>query len=169
MAPDPARLVADCLSHLATEDASLSATLAALEVVRAAALAGDVDRLEALRGPQEDAARRALQIRSDRDGLRGRIGAFLGVPDADATLDRLAARVGGTAGQSLLAAAVRVRELAVRVDKLNRSNAAVLEQCLGFTRRVLRDLRGEGTPAASYGPDGTPTESAGRPLLSARG
>ncbi len=136
--------------------------------MRAAALAGDVPRLESLRGRQDEAIRLTQSLCAERTRLRVRIAALPG-PAAEPTLERLAAYLGGPPGDRLRVAARRVRELADRVDRLNLSNATVLRYCLGFTRRVLRDLTGAGTPAENYGPDGTVAEPPSRPLLSARG
>ncbi len=169
MAADLAPLAEACLSHLARAGEALRATLGTLAAVRAAVLAADAPRLQALRGEEEALARRTQALREEREALRARIAGELGIPPADATLEPLAARVGGEAGERLLGAGLRVRELATRVDALNRSNAAVLRHCLGFTRRALRALTGGGTPPESYDPDGMPTESPCASLLSARG
>lgn len=169
MATDPDDLAGACLSYLARQEESLRSALATLQEVRAAALAGDAPRLEALRGPQEELARQAQALRAEGAAIRGRAAAVLGVPEAEATLDRLADRLGGRAAEQLRVAGADVRALAAEVDRLNRSNAAVLEHGLSFIRRVLRDLTGAEIPAAGYGPDGTPAGSPSRPLLSARG
>jgi hypothetical protein len=169
MGTEASDLAEACLSHLNREEAALQGTLDTLRVVRAAALAGDVPRLEALHDRQEEAARLTRQLGADRERLRAQIASRLRVSVAEATLERLAAHIGGSSAEILRATASRVRELASHVDRLNLANATVLGYCLGFTRRVLRDLTGGGTPAESYGPDGTVTESPCGPLLSAKG
>jgi hypothetical protein len=169
MGTEAGDLARACLSHLGREEQALRSTLETLGVVRAAALAADIGRLEDLRGLQDESALVTESLRCERDGLRGRIATLLRIPAADATLESLALHLGGPSGEYLRSAAGRVRDLAGRVDRLNLSNATVLEYCLGFTRRVLRDLTGGGTPAESYGPDGTVTESPCGPLLSAKG
>jgi hypothetical protein len=169
MADDAAPLAQACLTHLAREEDVLRSALATLGAVRAAALAGDRATLDALYGRQEEIARQTAHLGHERQALRARIGALLHIPIAEATLALLAARVGGAAGDDLLSAGQRTRRLATDVDRLNNSNAALLGYCLGFARRVLRDLTGGGTPAESYGPDGTAMESPCGSLLSARG
>jgi hypothetical protein len=168
MASEAAEIAEDCLNHLEREEQALQSALETLGVVRAAALAGDVARLEALQDPQAEAAQVTRALTAEREVLRRRIAAILRVPASGATLMALADHC-GPAGARLNLAARRVRELADRVDRLNLSNATLLEYCLGFTRRVLRDLTGGGTPAESYGPDGAVAESPCGPLLSARG
>jgi hypothetical protein len=168
MASEAADLAEACLSHLASEEVALRATLETLQVVRAAALAGDVARLESLRGPQNAAALATQALRAGRERLRERIVASLQLPPCSAPLENLAAQVGDPMGERLRSAASRVGSLAARVEQLSLSNATVLDYCLGFTRRVLRNLTGGGTPAESYGPDGTVTDSPCGSFLSAR-
>lgn len=169
MALEHEEIVEDCLNYLDCEEQALQSTLELLGTVRAAALAGDVVRLESLHGRQEETARQTQILCSERDRLRKQIAAFLQISDTDATLEKLANHLGGECGEQVRSAGVRVRTLAVKVNQVNHTNAAVLEHCLGFTRRVLHDLTGGGPPAVSYGPDGTSTESVYRSLLSARG
>jgi hypothetical protein len=158
-----------CLSHLAREEDTLRATLETLQEVRGAALSGDVRRLETLHARQDEAARLTEAMREEREYLRSRIAKLLRIKSGEATLEKLAIHLGESPNGTLLVAARRVRELASRVQQICLSNATVLEYCLGFTRRVLRDITGGGTPAESYGPDGMVMESPCGPLLSARG
>jgi hypothetical protein len=169
MGTEATEIAEACLSHLGREERALQTTLETLAVVRTAALAGDVPGLEALRGRQDEIARQTTALRCERENLRTRIATLLRIPATEATLAGLSTRVGGPLSDSLLSAGTRLRHLASEVDRINSSNAAVLGYCLGFARRVLRDLTGGGTPAESYGPDGTVTDSPCGSLLSARG
>jgi hypothetical protein len=169
MAIEAADLADACLSHLGREEEALRSALETLQSVRAAALAGDVPGLESLHGRQNEAALLTQTLRTEREALRERIAALLRIPVGSASLENLAAHLGGSAGDRLRQAAARVRKLATRVEQITLSNATVLEYCLGFTRRVLRSLTGGGTPAENYGPDGTVMESPCGPFLSARG
>jgi hypothetical protein len=169
MEPGAAELAEACLSHLDREEKALRATLETLQVVRVAALAGDVQRLEALHGRQHEAALLTQTLRIERDGLRERIVALLQLPAGASPLESLAVHLGGSTDERLQSAAGRVRNLAARTAQLNLSNAKLLDYCLGFTRRVLRKLTGGGTPAENYGSDGTVMESPCGSFLSARG
>lgn len=169
MGTEVAELAEACLTYLGQEEQALRSTLETLRVVRAAALAGDVSGLEALHGRQEADARKTTVLCDERSALRERIATVLHVSANDATLALLAGHVGGATGERLLSAGARLRQLVSEIDRVNCSNTATIKYCLSFTRRVLRDLTGVGTPAESYGPDGTPTESPCGPLLSARG
>jgi flagellar biosynthesis/type III secretory pathway chaperone len=163
------QLTEACLAHLQREEQALQATFDTLGVVRAAALTGNVPGLEALLGRQEEAARVTRELCNERDYLRQRIATLLRIPATEATLEGLAGYLGDPSAANLRLAARRVRELAERVDKLNLSNATILKYCLGFTRRILHDFTGGGTPAESYGSDGTLKASACGSFLSARG
>jgi hypothetical protein len=171
MCPDLDDLPQAFQAHLAREEDALNHSLAVLGRVRTALLRSDLAELTALREPQEEAAAETSRLQQQRDELRERLAAALGLPAARVNLSKLidVLPAGTDWKVSLQGAAERVRRLAVGVDALIQSNASLLSHLVRFTHGVLCEITGGEEAAPGYGRYGTHLEGSFGSLLSTRG
>jgi len=129
-----------CLDHIKREESVLESLLESLREVRSALLKNDVDALGAALERQDEATQASEQIRGKRSEILQHAANSLGLPLESLTLKILADSVGGKAGQTLHNLRQRLTKMSTEVDRLNRANAAMLNQAVDLTRQVLAEL-----------------------------
>jgi hypothetical protein len=164
-----AEISALCLNHLRREEAVLLGKRDTLHNIHAALVRGNLDTMESLQQRQQEAVRTSDDSRHEREQFRNRIGTLLQLPPESVTISRVVAALPEAEREPLRVVWSRLLELAAEVDKLNGDIAALIDYCLGFTRRYLLDITGGGRPAEGYGPAGTHLDASAGSFLHARG
>jgi hypothetical protein len=158
-----------CLAHMQQEEAMLAETLESLEQVRTALRGGGIDALKDALDRQTRIAHASAELRDRRAKLRRQMSAVLGVAPHVVTIKMLAARLPGEAGARLASCRDRLNEMAARVDRVNRANAALVGQSLDFLERFFIEITGGERDGTGYGPAGDTREPALGSIIEARG
>lgn len=169
---DDARLAELGLKHLEREETLLEATLSALQRIRVALLAGDLEVLAETQRQHEELVRAGNVLRQERARFRQEAAQLLGGTSSageSVTLQTLAARLPGEAGEQLAQGRERLRRLAREVEHLNGSNVSLIYYCLDFLDRFFMEITGREPSGGRYGPSGTHQEAACGSILEARG
>ena len=151
------------------EEAMLAATLETLRHVRAALIAGDLATLNRALDQQGHTARAASELQVRRKRLRSDLANSLGQPPESVTLQALAKSLPGEPGERLAGCRVRLKKMAEQVDRLNRGNAALVQQSLGFLHRLFVGLTGGQPSSQSYGPGGVRQDTPCGSIIEGRG
>lgn len=130
----------DCLAHMQREEAVLESLLQSLSEVRSALLKNDMDALSVALERQDEATQASEKIRVERNEILQQTASSLGIPLESLTLKKLAESIQGKTGQTLDSLRRHLTRMSEEVDRLNRANAAMLNQAVDITRQVLAEL-----------------------------
>lgn len=153
------------LRHLTAEIEALTAMLNAVRNVHTALRDLDDDALyESLDvEARELAASAAIQERRHR--LQNDLARLLSLQPHEVTIRRLVDLTTGTVRQSIEAAWTQLSLMASEIERLNRQNAAMIEQSLSIARGVLSRLTGGGAVNESYTAVGGRAETRTGPVI----
>jgi len=130
-----------------------------LDRKQAAIVSGKTDAVSECSATEERLVELAQVLNDNRIGIMQTLAARLGLSKSDATLRQVAERIGDPYGAQLMAMKAELVALIEKVGEINRANALLIKDSLGFINDVLTTafVRPNGKPSrmpAVYGQRG---------------
>jgi hypothetical protein len=158
-------LAARVQRHLDDEERTLTALLAAVRQLHESLRYVDGEALtEALRSETE-ALREAERLRPQRQQIRDAAARELGFAPQEFTLGLLVQKTAGNLRAAIAASRQKLTGMSAEMDRLNRLNAAMIQQSLMLIRGTVERLTGTAASGESYGADGSRDETHAGPLV----
>jgi flagellar biosynthesis/type III secretory pathway chaperone len=157
------------LAHLEDEEKLLEKTVEVLDQARTVLLSGNREAMTQSLQRQARLEQAGAETRRQRLERCGELAAYLGRPADALALDALARQLPAPWGQNLQARRTRLRQLAAKIQDLNRGNAVLLTFSIGLLDQVLVAITGGSAGGKRYSPTGAYRELGCGSLVSARG
>ncbi|TXT27399.1 MAG: hypothetical protein FD138_2756 [Planctomycetota bacterium] len=142
------------ISHLRDEEQTLAILLVAVREIRQALLNRDGERLTQALEAEADSFQMGEVMRDKRATLRQDMAARLHIAPEAVTLSRLERCVSAEASGELEKCRQRLQQMSDELLRLNRQNAAMIQQTLDLTERIVSQLTGGGPHFTSYSATG---------------
>lgn len=142
------------LTHLHDEEASLSAMLQAVRDVHGALRHLNDDTLRQALEEEARVLKAAETLQRRRSQLRSELSVVLGLPAEETTLRRIVAATTGSLREAVERCRTILAEMAAEMNRLNRQNAAMIQQSLSITHGIIGRLTGAAGVGESYNADG---------------
>lgn len=142
------------LSHLREEEETLSVLLLAVGEIRQALFTRDGERLTEALQAEAGSYRLGEAMRERRTLFREEMAAFLQISPGEITLSRIDSCVPAELRDEVSACRARLQEMSDELLRLNRQNAAMIQQTLQLTERIVSQLTGGGPHFTSYNANG---------------
>jgi hypothetical protein len=161
-------LVESCLGHLMQEEYLLERTRADLRETRAALIRGGAESIRTALARQQRTSDASRELKERRNLLRQQIAKQLAIPEATASVLRLADSLHTNEAAILAQASRRLRQLADEIQQLNRGNAVLIHHGLAFLQQLLLEISGA-DGGDRYSPAGRFHSAGCGSIVSARG
>ncbi len=153
------------ISHLREEEQTLAILLVAVREIRHALMNRDGERLTQALQAEAESFQMGELMRDKRATLRRQLAEQLQMPADEVTLSSLESVVSiGTRGK-LAKCRQRLQEMSDELLRLNRQNAAMIQQTLELTERIVGQLTGSGPHFTSYSATGQSESAHVGPVL----
>ncbi len=156
---DAVEVDARIIAHLREEEQTLAVLLVAVREIRLALLNRDGERLTQALQAEVDSFQMGELMRGKRAALRQQLAERLQESAEEITLSSLERVVSAETRGELAKCRQRLQEMSDELMRLNRQNAAMIQQTLDLTERIVGQLTGSGPHFTSYNSTGQ-TESA---------
>ncbi len=153
------------ISHLREEEQTLSVLLVAVREIRQALMNRDGERLTQALEAEADSFHMGEVMRDKRAILRREMGSRLNIAPDEVTLSRLDGYVSSESRGELLRCRQRLQEMSEELLRLNRQNAAMIQQTLDLTERIVGQITGGGPHFTSYNATGQSESAHVGPVL----
>lgn len=140
--------------HLGDEERTLIAVLESVRALHQTLRELDGESLAQALQNEMDALRVAEGIQKQRKRIRAEAASELGVSPQELTLGRLAQNTTGDVRSSIVESREKLATMASEMDRLNRQNAAMIQQSLLLMRGIVGRLTGTAAPGESYNAGG---------------
>lgn len=152
--------------HLDAEEAAVRDLLKTLRDIRQALLKHDLDGFTAALERQAKAAQAAESLRANRDKLFPELARVMGIAAGQGvTLRQIAERLPEGAAAWVQRRREQLREMALDMDRLNRQNAAMVQQSIELTRQVMGALTRQSPGGTGYDAYGSRQEAVGKSIF----
>ncbi len=141
------------LSHLREEEQTLAVLLLAVGEIRQALFTRDGERLTQALQAEADSYQIGEAMREKRVTFREEMATLLQIAPEEVTLSRIDRCVPDEARHEVSASRQRLQEMSDELLRLNRQNAAMIQQTLQLTERIVSQLTG-GPHFTSYNANG---------------
>ena len=138
------------LAHLLDEETSLTAMLQAVRAVHSALRQLNDETLRQAIEDESRVLKTADSLQQRRSQLRSELSAVLGVPAEETTLRHVISATTGSLREAIERCRQSLAEMAAEMDRLNRQNAAMIQQSLSITHGILERLTGTAAVGESY-------------------
>jgi hypothetical protein len=145
--------------HLSDEEQTLVAVLEAVQQLHHSLRHLDGEALATALQNESAALRAAEGMQSRRQQIRMEAASELGVSPEDFTLGLLATRTTGELQASIVASRQTLTEMSAEMDRLNRQNAAMIQQSMSLMRGIVGRLTGTAASGESYNAGGAREEA----------
>lgn len=152
-------------AHLQNEEQSLAVLLLSVREIRQALIARDGERLTRALESEADSLQLGEVMREKRAAFRRELAEQLRIAPEEITLSRLDGCVSEASRGELSATRQRLREMSEELARLNRQNAAMIQQTLDLTERIVGQLTGNGPHFTSYNAHGESEATNFGPVL----
>lgn len=152
-------------AHLQDEEQTLAVLLLSVREIRQALIARDGERLTRALESEADSLQLGEFMREKRTAFRRELAEQLRVAPEEITLSRLDGCVSESSRGELSATRQRLREMSEELARLNRQNAAMIQQTLDLTERIVGQLTGNGPHFTSYNAHGESEATNVGPVL----
>jgi len=142
------------LSHLHDEEQTLSVLLLAVGEIRQALFTRDGERLTEALHAEADSYQLGEAMRERRTLFRQEMATLLQIDPEEITLSRIDSCVPIELRDEVAASRHRLQEMSDELLRLNRQNAAMIQQTLQLTERIVSQLTGGGPHFTSYNANG---------------
>ncbi|GEM_PF-5934624 len=150
----PQRLALSCLAHFEKEEAVLQTSKESLLKVQAALISGRIEQLRQALRTHEESGRQATDLHEARQLLRERLAETLRIPAEQVTLRVVSDRAPPALRQSLSASRQRLLQISDDIERIHRSNSALLRQSIRLLQRLLGCLLGNAGDTSRYTAEG---------------
>lgn len=158
-----------CRNYLMGEEGVLAPVVAAVREVREVLLHQSTDLLEESLLQLQSCGSAMEAWRPQRARFRQAAAGCLGLAPQTLTLELVLARLPGQEVPQLEAARQRVRELALELDRLCRSNHTLVQYTLDFFQQYFGQVTGGARGSGAYARTGKKTDIVCGSLIQARG
>lgn len=145
--------------HLCDEEQMLVAVLESVRQLHKSLRRLDGEALAIALQNETAALRDAEGLQARRKQVRAEAADELGVAPQEFTLGLLAARTTGELHTSISGARQKLKEMSTEMDRLNKQNAAMIQQSLMLMRGIVGRLTGAVASGESYNADGVREEA----------
>ena len=142
------------LAHLREEEQTLAVLLLAVGEIRQALFTRDGERLTQALQAETDSYQLGEVMRERRTLFREEMANLLQIAPEEITLSRIDSCVPDEARPEVAACRQRLQEMSDELLRLNRQNAAMIQQTLQLTERIVSQLTGGGPHFTSYNANG---------------
>ena len=142
------------LSHLREEEQTLAVLLLAVGEIRQALFTRDGERLTQALQAEAESYQVGEAMRERRTTFREEMAALLQIVPEEVTLSRIDSCVPDAVRDEVSACRQRLQEMSDELLRLNRQNAAMIQQTLQLTERIVNQLTGGGPHFTSYNANG---------------
>jgi len=119
---------------------------------------------------EQDAIRaEAIEVAASRQALRAAIAQHLGIPESQATLQKLIDSLPAADAQLLVDERQKLLGLHSEITQLSNSNAILLQQSIDIYQRILHGLSGEQPRTHIYSANGQVNRETSLSMLSTQG
>ena len=162
---DAVEVDARIIAHLREEEQTLAVLLVAVREIRHALLNRDGERLTQALQSEADSFQMGELMRDKRNKLRQQLAEWLPAAAEDVTLSSLERAVSAETRGELAKCRQRLQEMSDELLRLNRQNAAMIQQTLELTARIVGQLTGGGPHFTSYNAIGQSESAHVGPVL----
>lgn len=153
------------LSHLENEENVLAIFLSVARELRQALTWRDGERLTQALEAEADSLQMGNELRDKRAAFRAELAVLLSIPSDEVTLSRLMDHVSPESRATLASTRQRLQETSEDLARLNRQNAAMIQQTLDLTERIVGQLTGGGPHFSGYNAHGESEAANVGPVL----
>lgn len=153
------------IAHLREEEQTLAVLLVAVREIRHALLNRDGERLTQALQAEVDSFQMGELMRDKRAALRQQLAERLHESAEEITLSSLERVVSAETRGELAKCRQRLQEMSDELLRLNRQNAAMIQQTLDLTERIVGQLTGNGPHFTSYNATGQSESAHVGPVL----
>lgn len=146
-------------SHLTDEEHSLVEVLEAVRELHKSLRELDGEGLTKALQTESDALRQAELMQNQRQQMRTDVANELGMAPAEFSLGVLVERTTGVLQSSIAESRERLTAMSAEMDRLNRQNAAMIQQSLSLMRGIVGRLTGTAATCDSYNAGGAREEA----------
>jgi hypothetical protein len=140
--------------HLVNEEQTLVAVLEAVRELHLSLRELDGDKLAKALEVETAALRDAEAQQGQRQQFRQEVARELGIAPQDFTLGKLVPRTTGKLQETIVGSRERLSAMSTEVDRLNRQNAAMIQQSLMLMRGIVSRLTRTAGASESYNAGG---------------
>jgi flagellar biosynthesis/type III secretory pathway chaperone len=142
------------LTHLREEEQTLAVLLLAVGEIRQALFTRDGERLTQALQAEAESYQVGEAMRQRRTLFREEMAASLQIAPEEVTLSRIDSCVPDELRDEVSAGRQRLQDMSDELLRLNRQNAAMIQQTLQLTERIVNQLTGGGPHFTSYNANG---------------
>ena len=162
---EPTAHDARLLAHLREEEQTLAILLVAVREIRQSLITRDGERLTQALQTEADGFEMGQAMRTKRMLFRQEMAARLQIAPEDITLSRLGECASAETRSELAPCRQRLQEMSEELARLNRQNAAMVQQTLNLTARIVGQLTGSEPHFTSYNATGESESAHVGPVL----
>lgn len=151
--------------HLTEEERTLVAVLESVRELHHSLRQLDGDALALALQSETAALREAEGLQRQRQQFRSETASALGLAPQDVTLGALAAKTSGQLQASVVQTRQKLTDMSAEMDRLNRQNAAMIQQSMMLMRGIVGRLTGTVASGESYNAGGVREEAHVGPLV----
>lgn len=151
--------------HLRDEEQTLAILLVAVREIRQALLNRDGERLTQALQAEADSFQMGAEMRERRVVFRQQMAERLQIDPAEVTFSRLEGCVSEETRGELAKIRKRLEEMSDELLRLNRQNAAMIQQTLDLTERIVGSLTGSGPHFTGYNATGRSETTHSGPVV----
>ncbi len=146
-------------SHLGDEERTLQSVLEAVRDLHQSLRQLDGEALALALRNETAALQAAEHLQRQRQQIRNEAASELGLAPNEFSLGLLARKTSGNLQTVVLNSRQKLADMSTEMDRLNRQNAAMIQQSLMLMRGIVGRLTGTAAPAESYNAGGVREEA----------